>query len=70
MYHFKIVPIDCPDDAVSVTSEDTVSAFDIADQMRWTLADVIRDGTYVFSVCKLGRKAAFWAIFQRPENGL
>jgi hypothetical protein len=63
MYRFRIVPVDGSAET-ETSGVDGSSALNVLSQIECVEADVLRDGTYVFSVHK-GGKAAFWHIFQR-----
>ncbi len=67
MYHFKIIPHDCPEEAVSLPDTEVTSALAAADRMASRMMHVHRDGNYAFSFVKLGRAAPYWIIFQRDS---
>lgn len=70
MSHLKIIPVDPPGKGIEIAEADSALTFQLAQQLRSAVVDVVRDDHYAFSLCRLHGDQGFWAIFQRPGQTL
>lgn len=67
MHKFLVCPTDQSASSTEITAANAAPALDVLSRLDCSEADVLQDGTYLFSVRKSG-SANFWHIFQRAGS--
>jgi hypothetical protein len=67
MPRYVILPTDQTHSSAEMVAPNPGSALDIVSRLDCREADVLEDGSYLFSVRKSGG-TNFWHIFQRPKD--
>ena len=72
MSAITIIPIEPRGKNIHLADSESVHTFDVAEEMRTTVFDVLSDGKYSVSLCRIPLPAeqCYWELFQRIGGSL